>query len=61
VFCAPQFAQRPLLADSLSQVLLDLPATRARCRKVFFTVAFDFWLPAIPTFDFVTECFEPRG
>src|SRR5947207_4192509 len=43
------------------KVLLDLPATRARCRKVFFAVAFDFWLPTIPTFDLVAECFEPRG
>ena len=43
------------------KVLLDLPATRARCRKVFFAVAYDFWLPTLPTFDSVAECFEPRG
>ena len=43
------------------KVLLDLPATRARCRKVFLAVTFDFWLPTLPTFDLVAECFEPRG
>ena len=43
------------------EVLLDLPATRARCHKVFFGVAFDFWLPTLPTFDPVAECFELRG
>src|SRR5207244_11788828 len=43
------------------KVLLDLPATRARCRKVFFAVAYDFWLPTLAAFDLVAECFEPRG
>jgi len=38
------------------KVLLDLPATRARCRKVFFAVAYDFWLPTLPSFDLVAEC-----
>jgi hypothetical protein len=29
--------------------------------QVFFTVAYDFWLPTLPAFDFVAKCFEPRG
>src|SRR5713226_5218977 len=42
-------------------MLFNLLAARARCGEIFFGITCDFRLAALPAFDFVAYCFEPRG